>query len=94
MYNYRKNKERKLMIDSKMKINMSESSHSFKIPTFEGPLELLLYLIQKSQINIYDIPIALITEQFLEYITDNNEIELNQLSDFYKMASDLLYIKS
>ncbi len=82
------------MIDSNMKINLNENSHSFKIPTFEGPLELLLYLIQKSQINIYDIPIALITEQFLEYITDNNEIELNQLSDFYKMAADLLYIKS
>ncbi len=69
-------------------------SHTFKIPSFEGPLELLLHLIQKSQINIYDIPIALITEQFLDYINNNSNIELNQLADFYKMAADLLYIKS
>lgn len=72
----------------------NENSHFFKIPTFEGPLELLLHLIQKSQINIYDIPIALITEQFLDYIQDNDSIELDQLSDFYKMAADLIYIKS
>jgi segregation and condensation protein A len=69
-------------------------SHTFKIPSFEGPLELLLHLIQKSQINIYDIPIALITEQYLDYINNNSNIELNQLADFYKMAADLLYIKS
>ncbi|MGD1823490.1 MAG: segregation and condensation protein A [Pleomorphochaeta sp.] len=82
------------MADPNLDIIIKEDSHSFKIPTFEGPLELLLHLIQKSQINIYDIPISLITEQFLEYINNENNIELTQLSDFYKMAADLLYIKS
>ncbi len=82
------------MEDSNIEINKNENSHFFKIPTFEGPLELLLHLIQKSQINIYDIPIALITEQFLQYINNNDDIKLIQLSDFYKMAADLLYIKS
>lgn len=82
------------MANSNIEVKPNEDSHFFKIPTFEGPLELLLHLIQKSQINIYDIPIALITEQFLDYINNNESIKLNQLSDFYKMAADLLYIKS
>ncbi|MGD1816018.1 MAG: segregation and condensation protein A [Pleomorphochaeta sp.] len=82
------------MVDSNLELNKKDNSHSFKTPSFEGPLELLLFLIQKSQINIYDIPIALITEQFLEYINNDDTIELDQLSDFYKMAADLLYIKS
>ena len=59
------------MVDSNLELNKKDNSHSFKTPSFEGPLELLLFLIQKSQINIYDIPIALITEQFLEYINND-----------------------
>ncbi|AEC01837.1 segregation and condensation protein A [Parasphaerochaeta coccoides] len=65
-----------------------------KVADFEGPLGLLLYLIQKAEINIYNIPIALITEQFLEYLRNAEEMELGDLTDFYKMAADLLYIKS
>ncbi len=83
------------MAENNLDYIVKEGSHSFKIPTFEGPLELLLYLIQKSQINIYDIPISDITEQYLNYINDESiNIKLTQLSDFYKMAADLLYIKS
>lgn len=60
---------------------------------FDGPLELLLFLIQENKANIYDLPIALITEQFLSYIKEH-ETELGDLADFYKMAADLLYIKT
>ncbi len=61
---------------------------------FDGPLDLLLAMIQKSEINIYDIPIGEITDQFLEYIHHAEEIGLGDLSEFYKMAADLIYIKS
>ena len=66
----------------------------FKTQEFEGPLDLLLYQIQKSEINIYDIPIAEITQQFLEYIEQHKDSGLRNLADFYRMAADLLYIKS
>jgi segregation and condensation protein A len=67
---------------------------TFQIPAFEGPLDLLLFLIQKSEINIYDIPIAEITDQFLSYINGEHVVELGDLTSFYKMAADLIYIKS
>lgn len=73
---------------------MAQPGKSFRTPVFEGPLDLLLYLIQKSEINIYDIPISEITDQFLEYLNDAKELDLGDLTDFYKMAADLLYIKS
>lgn len=66
----------------------------FNLADFQGPLDLLLYLIRKSEINIYDIPISDITEQYLA-ILDKNEINtLEDLSEFYLMATTLLYIKS
>lgn len=70
------------------------SSISYKTSAFEGPLDLLLYLIQKSEVNIYDIPISDITEQFLEYLKKDEIKSLGDLSDFYKMAAELLWIKS
>ncbi|MDY4609414.1 MAG: segregation/condensation protein A [Sphaerochaetaceae bacterium] len=73
---------------------MAQPGKSFKTPVFEGPLDLLLYLIQKSEINIYDIPISEITDQFLEYLNQAEQLDLGDLTDFYKMAADLLYIKS
>ena len=60
---------------------------------FDGPLDLLLYLISKNDANIYDLPISLITEQFLDYI-EKNSTELEDLADFYRMAAELLYIKT
>ena len=66
----------------------------FKTRTFEGPLDLLLFQIQNAEINIYDIPISEITGQFLEYIKIMEDIGIADLSSFYKMAAELLYIKS
>lgn len=61
---------------------------------FEGPLGLLLHLIQKAEVNIYDIPIAEITEQFISYLESEESVLLGDLTEFYKMAADLLFIKS
>ena len=60
---------------------------------FDGPLDLLLFLIQENNANIYDLPIALITDQFLDYI-EHNKTDLPDLADFYRTAAELLYIKS
>lgn len=68
--------------------------HSFKTEVFEGPLDLLLFLIKKSEINIYDIPISDITEQYLEYLRYAESVDLENLTEFYVMAATLLYIKS
>jgi segregation and condensation protein A len=66
----------------------------FHVGDFDGPLDLLLFLIKKQEINIYDIPIARITEQYLEYLAYAAQIELEGLTEFYLMAATLLYIKS
>lgn len=70
------------------------SNIDFKTENFEGPLDLLLFLIKKNEISIYDIPIAEITEQYLEYLDYAISPELENLTDFYSMAANLLYIKS
>lgn len=67
---------------------------TFKLQDFEGPLDLLLYLIEKNKMNIYDIEISSITDQYMEYLENASEVELDQMSDFIVMASTLLYIKS
>ncbi len=67
---------------------------NFKLETFEGPLDLLLFLIKKSEINIYDIPVSQITEQYLNYLEYAVKTNLDNLTEFYLMASTLLYIKS
>lgn len=70
------------------------SSADFKLEKFEGPLDLLVTLIRNNDINIYDIPIAEITDQFIGYIERGDRINLNNLTEFYYMASTLIYIKS
>lgn len=65
-----------------------------KLEAFEGPLDLLLHLIDKNKVNIYDIPIALITEQYLEYINQMEEKNLDIMSEFLVMAATLVNIKS
>jgi len=67
---------------------------SFKLSEFEGPLDLLLYMIRKNEINIYDIPIAQITEQYIEYLCHAETLDLEDLTAFHSMAATLLYIKS
>jgi segregation and condensation protein A len=76
-----------------MEINAG-TSRNFRVKEFEGPLDLLLFLIKKNEVNIYDIPIAQITEQYLEYLTYSAELDLEDLSEFHSMATTLLYIKS
>ena len=68
--------------------------NDFSLPQFEGPLALLLHLINKNEVNIYDIPISEITEQFLEYLDYVISPDLDNLVDFYAMAAYLIYIKS
>ena len=67
---------------------------SYKLEKFEGPLDLLLHLIEKNKINIYDIPIAEITDQYLEYVSCMEEESLDVVSEFLVMAATLLDIKA
>ena len=69
-------------------------SISVKLEAFEGPLDLLLHLIDKNKLNIYDIPIIEITEQYLDYIRQIDYRDLDSMSEFLVMASELLSIKS
>ena len=64
-----------------------------KLPVFEGPLDLLLHLIDKNKIDIYDIPIVEITEQYMEYIRQMQQEDLNVMSEFMVMAATLIDIK-
>ena len=65
-----------------------------KLESFEGPLDLLLHLLEKNKVNIYDIPIVEITEQYMEYIREMQRQDLNIMSEFLVMAATLLDIKS
>lgn len=71
-----------------------DSLYKVKLEKFEGPLDLLLYLIKKSELDIYDIPIAIITKQYLEYIKLMKDLNLEIAGDFLVMASTLIQIKS
>lgn len=64
-----------------------------KLQNFEGPLDLLLHLIEKNKVNIYDIPIVIITEQYLEYVNAMEKQDLNIVSEFLVMAATLIDIK-
>lgn len=65
-----------------------------KLQVFEGPLDLLLHLLEKNKVNIYDIPIVEITSQYMEYIAEMRRQDLNVMSEFLVMAATLLDIKS
>ncbi|MDR0383545.1 MAG: segregation/condensation protein A [Spirochaetaceae bacterium] len=66
----------------------------FRLKEFEGPLDLLLYLIKQNSVNLYDIPVSQITDQYMEYVSFSDNIGLDELSDFHVMAATLLCIKS
>ena len=70
------------------------SAYTIRVESFEGPLDLLLHLIKKSEVDIYDIPIAAITRQYLEYLGVMKELNLEIAGEFLVMASTLLQIKS
>lgn len=82
-------KRAKLVVTKERGINLT-----FKLQDFEGPLDLLLYLIEKNKMSIYDIEIASITDQYMRYIDEAKKLELESMSDFIVMAATLLYMKS
>src|ERR687892_1536123 len=69
-------------------------AYPVKLENFEGPLDLLLHLIRKHEVNVYDIPIALITQQYLDYIDVMQELNLDVAGEFLVMAATLIHIKS
>ena len=76
-----------------MVINMGNTI-PVKLDVFEGPLDLLLHLIEKNKVNIYDIPIVMITDQYMEYIREMQKKDLDIMSEFMVMAATLINIKS
>ena len=73
---------------------MNGEEYKLKLEAFEGPLALLLHLIEKNRIDIYDIPVAAVAEQYLAYLRDWNEFNMEMATEFLGMASTLLLIKS
>lgn len=73
---------------------MNKSNLTLELPNFEGPLDLLLHLIQSQKIDIYDIPIAQITSQYLEYLRRMQSLNLQLAGEYFVMSSTLLRIKS
>ena len=71
-----------------------ETQLQYKLPVFEGPLDLLLTLISKNKIDIYDIQISELLEQYMEQINRMQENQMDIESEFLTMASRLVYIKS
>ena len=66
---------------------------SIKVSDFEGPLDLLMHLIERDKIDIYDIPIVSITEQYISYLREMSEFDMEVASEFLVMAATLLQIK-
>ncbi len=73
---------------------ITSMDHPIKLEAFEGPLDLLLFLIRKHEINIYDIPIREVTEQYLAALSTMKKMNLEIAGDFFVMAATLMYIKS
>ena len=67
---------------------------TYRLDQFEGPLDLLLTLIHKNKVNIEDIPIFLICDQYMQYITEAQNMDLDIATEFLVMASELMLIKS
>lgn len=73
---------------------MTEQSMTINLPNFAGPLDLLLHLIKSQELDIYDIPIAKITKQYLDYLDQMQQLNLQLAGEYFVMASTLLRIKS
>jgi len=73
---------------------VAEADYRVKLPVFEGPLDLLLFLIRKSELDIYDIPIATITRQYLDAIYAMKDLQIEVAGEFFVMAATLMEIKS
>jgi len=72
----------------------SPDAYSVKLASFEGPLDLLIHLIRTNEVNVYDIPIAIITQQYLECVEMMQELNLDTVGEFLVMAATLIHLKS
>ena len=75
-------------------LTLETKKYAIKINNFEGPLDLLCHLVDKNKMDIYDINLSQITEQYIEYLNQMEELNLEIASEFLVMASTLLYLKS
>ena len=75
-------------------LTLETKKYAVKINNFEGPLDLLCHLIDKNKMNIYDIALSQITDQYIEYLKEQEKLNLEIASEFLVMASTLLYLKS
>lgn len=73
---------------------VAEADYRIKLPVFEGPLDLLLFLIRKNELDIYDIPIESVTRQYLDVLYTMKDLQLEVAGDFFVMAATLMEIKS
>src|SRR3954452_3440677 len=71
-----------------------KNDYVISLPSFEGPLDLLLHLIQKHELDILDIPVSFVTEKYLEYISLMEELSIDVASEYLVMAATLAHIKS
>ncbi len=83
-----------MITERKEEMEDPQSAYSVRLEMFSGPLDLLLHLIKKSEVDIYDIPIAEITEQYLEYLDFLKTVNLEVVGEYMSMAAELGYIKS
>ncbi len=86
------NNESQMTNDKRLMTNSKD--YEVKLEIFEGPMDLLLHLIRKNEVDIFDIPIATITDQYLEYIDILKTLNISLAGDFLVMASTLIHIKS
>src|SRR3954470_14398825 len=82
------------MTEPHSEFESTPDAFAVKLTNFEGPLDLLLHLIRKHELDIHDIPIALITAQYLEAIALMQELDLDVAGEFLVMAATLIHIKS
>ncbi|MBI4125518.1 MAG: segregation/condensation protein A [Deltaproteobacteria bacterium] len=73
---------------------MQTETYKVNLNQFEGPLDLLLYLVRKNDLNIYEIPISFITEEYLQYLGQMRELNIDVAGDFLQMAAELMLFKS
>ena len=82
------------MITTEFEPTPAQDGYQVKLQIFEGPLDLLLFLIKKKKINIHNIPISVITREYLEYLSHKERINLDREAEFLLLAALLIYIKS
>ena len=75
-------------------LNLESTKYALRLDNFEGPLDLLIFLIDKNKMNIYDIKISDITDQYIEYLNEQERLNLEIASEFLVMASTLILLKS